>query len=339
MGATHLHRVRQSFERICRQRLGDNLAREDMERLFPSTMAAEAPPATAGDVSRAYYEDVGRYFDDDAEQFAERYRINRTLSRMRDRFREVTAPHTFNTALEIGCGPGIDLAYWAGRRPQAQIYGIDVSNNMVRLAESRLAQAGATNAHCAVGSVEDVDQLFPGKRFDMVYVYFGALNTVTDLRAAARCIRSCMSSDGVAVLTFVNRWFVLETVWYLLSFRWKRAFARWRPVWGGYAAHRSLPSRCYSPGQIRTAFAPELRVQHREGFSILHPAWHRDRWVRRFPRLCDGLWRVDRILCRTPLWCLGEYALYVLVPEENVGDGRFRTSVAKGAAGQERTVP
>ena len=161
--------------------------------------------------------------------------------------------------------------------------------------------------------MEDLPALFPGMQFDFAYCYFGALNTTEDLRRAAQGMHQVLAPGGAAVLTFVNRWYLVEFLYGLLRFRWRKAFARLRPVWGGYANERTLESRCFSPRQIRSGFGPEFEFVHRRGYCLLYPAWYRNpRWVDRHPGLSEWLWRGDRFLNRTPLWPLGEYALYVL---------------------------
>lgn len=258
-----------------------------------------------------YYEQVAAYYDFDAPNFEERAKQNAVLGRIREDFRAVSEPFVTGNVLEIGCGPGLDLLYWAQRKPQAHFYGLDISPAMLEHARRNVSAAGVSNVETAVGSVEE--DPFPGVQFDFAFCYFGALNTTRDLTQAARAIRGVLRPEGVAVLTFVNQWYLFEIFWSFLTGKWRRAIARLRPVWGGYASGRSLESRCYSPGQIQRCFGPYFEIVGTRGYSILYPAWYRhERWVKRWPRLCNFLWQVDRFLSRTPCWRLGEYALYIL---------------------------
>jgi hypothetical protein len=142
-------------------------------------------------------------------------------------------------------------------------------------------------------------------------VFFGALNTVADLRQAARVLKSRLKPDGTMVLTFVNKWYLTDTMIHLLRFRFHRAFKRFKNAWGGYSDQHFLASRCYSPPEIRKAFGDEFRITHRKGYSILYPAWYRTHLIYRLGRKVSNiLWDTDQILNHTPAWCLGEYALY-----------------------------
>ena len=260
-----------------------------------------------------YYQKVAAYYDFDSQNFEERAQQNGVLCRIRSQFREASQPFVKGNVLEIGCGPGLDLVYWARQRPDAMIYGIDISPGMLTRARANCAGEALSNAHAALGSVEDVNSLFPGVRFDCVICYFGALNTARDLRQAAQAIYGAMNPDGVAVLTFVNRWYLFELGWNLARGKWRRATARLQEVWGGYATARTLESRCYSPGDIAQAFGSRFSIEARRGYSILYPAWYRyETWVKRFPIISGALWGIDHALNLTPFWRFGEYALYVL---------------------------
>jgi hypothetical protein len=98
---------------------------------------------------------------------------------------------------------------------------------------------------------------------------------------------------------------------HLLRLRPRKAFKRFRDVWGGYSDLYHLESRCFSPREVMKAFGDDFALTRRQGYSILYPAWYRANWIARLGRRFSNLlWYVDRLLNHTPAWCLGEYALY-----------------------------
>lgn len=72
----------------------------------------------------------------------------------------------FGAALEIGCGPGRLMRPLS--RYFGEIHGVDVSDEMIRLARERLRDV--PNAHPHHGSGADLG-LFPDAKFDFVYSY------------------------------------------------------------------------------------------------------------------------------------------------------------------------
>jgi len=261
--------------------------------------------------SGKYYQQVADYYDHEACSYEERYWKNLVAQRIRQSFREVVKAHTFDNVLEVGCGTGLDLAHFGSIFPERKIYGIDISPAMVTQASRKIRDSELGNVRVAVGSPEDLQDLFPEVRFDHVYVFFGALNTVENLSEVSRMLKSRMKPNGTMVLTFVNKWYLVDMLISLLKFRFKRAFLRLRKIWGGYSPQYHLKSRCLSPAEIRKAFGADFSITHSRGYSILYPAWYRLHWTYRLGRrICDALWQADRLLNRTPAWCLGEYALY-----------------------------
>ncbi|MBN2356560.1 class I SAM-dependent methyltransferase [candidate division KSB1 bacterium] len=258
-----------------------------------------------------YYHQVASYYDEEADVFEQHYRNNPVLQRLRNDFRLVSESYPFQSALEIGCGPGIDLDYFARKYPHRQFYGIDVSPAMVAQARAKLARLSRQNAVAEVGTPESIVDLFDGRRFDLIYCYFGALNTVPDLKQTAMLLSQALSEQGTMVLTFVNRWYWFDIVWNMLRLRWRRAWARPLNLWRGYAPNRPLTSDCRSAREIKRAFKPVAKLQRRKGYSILFPAWYRQAFIPTRGMLGKVLWRLDQLMNHTLFWNLGEYSLYV----------------------------
>ena len=261
--------------------------------------------------SSRYYQKVADYYDREACHYEERYWGNVTAQRIRQSFREEVKTHSFNTVLEIGCGTGLDVSHFASIYPERSVYGIDVAPAMVASAARKIQEFGLENASVMVGTPEELQALFPDVQFDHIYVFFGALNTVLDLRRVAGVLKQRMKRNGTMVLTFVNKWYLVDMLIDLLKLRFKKVFRRVGKIWGGYSDLHYLESRCFSPREIKKAFGDDFQITGRSGYSILYPAWYRVYLVFRLGRrISEMLWRVDRILNHTPAWCLGEYALY-----------------------------
>jgi ubiquinone/menaquinone biosynthesis C-methylase UbiE len=268
-------------------------------------------------MSKTFYEIVGDYYDYDAPDFDYRYWQNPTLQRIRQSFREQVKRYEFEKILEIGCGTGIDVLHFAKTQPNANIFAIDVSGQMCSISRQKLAEHGIENATVEKGTTEDIEHLFPNEKFDVVYVFFGALNTVDDLSLAAKNIEKCMKNGGVAVLTFVNKHYVAGVLIELMKLRFKAAFSRLKKQWGGYSPSKNLPSQCYTPKQIADAFSGLNRV-YSKGYSILHPAWYYNRLNKLLgKRGRRVLWNIDSLISKTLFWRFGEYTLFVFKKPDN----------------------
>jgi ubiquinone/menaquinone biosynthesis C-methylase UbiE len=107
-----------------------------------------------------YYVAFGRRDQEDEEFFSSAADVVRRLRGDLKRLRARDA------ALEIGCGPGRLMRPMS--RHFAEIHGVDVSDEMVRLARERLR--GAPNAFAHATSGADL-AMFPDEKFDFVYSY------------------------------------------------------------------------------------------------------------------------------------------------------------------------
>ncbi len=257
-----------------------------------------------------FYHKVESYYDGDAADFDKRYWSNPVLQRIRQDFREQVKRYHFNQMLEIGYGTGLDLIHFATTFPQVRVAGIDISGEMHRVANNRILNSGLRNVTAHKGEIEDIDSLFPDQKFDMIFVFFGALNTVSNLEQAAARLYHHTTPGGVLVLSFVNKYYLGGMLIELFKLRLRAAFSRLKPVWGGYSPVKFLPSHCYSPSEIMKAFSG-FQLMARKGYSIVHPAWYYHRINSLLGGLRRFLWSADELLNRTPLWKYGEYTLFV----------------------------
>ena len=259
----------------------------------------------------AYYDEVAAYYDVEADEFEARVCDNHVRQHMLDAFRRVTLEHQPKRMLEIGYGPGVDM-FWFAEQPEVEVvHGLDVTPAFHRMVLAKAKILGEGKVKPMLGSAEDAHAKMGQEKVDTVFVYFGALNTTTDLDASARAIAEVLKPGGRAVLSVVNRWYLFDVLWNIVMLRPRAAMARLRPVWGGYSPTRYLPSVCYSARSVNKAFSPHLKRVRREGFCITHPAWYRHQWAPKGSLRNRLFLFADRVLKHTPLWNLGEYSLYV----------------------------
>lgn len=114
-----------------------------------------------------YYVAFSRREQDDAEFLATAAEVVIGLRNARKRLRLPGQPLPPGLkALEIGCGPGRLMRHLS--RDFAEIHGIDVSDEMIRLAAEKLRDV--SNAHLYHAEKSDLS-IFPDESFDFVYSY------------------------------------------------------------------------------------------------------------------------------------------------------------------------
>lgn len=258
-----------------------------------------------------YNEAVAEYYDSEADNFEQRTSENHVVSQLRGFFRAVTLSYKPKRILEIGYGPGLDMIWFADRDEIEVVHGVDITPGFHRIVSEKASSREDSKVIPHLGAAEEIEEIVGNSSVDSVIVFFGALNTTSDLEGVAKAISEVLEPGGVAVLTFVNRWYLFDILWNLALLRPKKAFARQKSVWGGYSPTRHIPSHCPSAREVRRAFRQHLRLVEQKGYCITHPAWYRKQWApsgSMRTRLCHA---IDRIIQYTPFWNLGEYSLYV----------------------------
>jgi SAM-dependent methyltransferase len=115
--------------------------------------------------------------------------------------------------LEIGAGPGFLAAIMAANRPEANITTIDISPDMVRLADDFMKEKGIQDrVRSLVGDVGDRAFLKSLGKFDLVYSTF-SVHHWKDPELSVANIRGAVRDGGVVYL------YDLNSVWWL---RWLR---------------------------------------------------------------------------------------------------------------------
>jgi S-adenosylmethionine-diacylgycerolhomoserine-N-methlytransferase len=103
-----------------------------------------------------------------------------------------------DSALEIGCGTGRNLALAGRHFRRARLHGLDISQEMLKSAEAKLAGRIASGAiHLARADATDFDAgaLFGRTQFDRVWFSY-TLSMIPDWRAALAQGMACVAPGG-----------------------------------------------------------------------------------------------------------------------------------------------
>jgi len=176
-------------------------------------------------------EEVGRYFNEHAQDFDSIYEDDKGLRRgLRDRLSRGTVlrrleyvqayadKHEPGTALDIGCGAGrfcVPLALGG-----AHVTGLDFAAEMIEMAKSRAEEAGV-EANTEFDVADFMDWEAPA-RFDLTLAV-GVLDYVADPAALLRKMNK--DTHGSCIVSFPKRWH------YLVPLRWARLRAARCPVY------------------------------------------------------------------------------------------------------------
>jgi S-adenosylmethionine-diacylgycerolhomoserine-N-methlytransferase len=106
------------------------------------------------------------------------------------------------TVLEVGCGTARNLVQAARRYPQAQLYGLDISEAMLRTARTSVARGGlASRITLAAGDATafDTDALFGVPSFDRVFISY-ALSMIPAWPEVVKCAAAHVAPGGTLLI-------------------------------------------------------------------------------------------------------------------------------------------
>jgi S-adenosylmethionine-diacylgycerolhomoserine-N-methlytransferase len=106
------------------------------------------------------------------------------------------------TVLEVGCGTARNLIQAARRYPQARLYGIDISEAMLRTARASVARGGlSSRIALAAGdaAASDPGALFGLKSFDRVFISY-ALSMIPAWTEVVRSAAACVAPGGTLLI-------------------------------------------------------------------------------------------------------------------------------------------
>jgi 2-polyprenyl-3-methyl-5-hydroxy-6-metoxy-1,4-benzoquinol methylase len=160
-----------------------------------------------------------------------------------------------DSILDLGCGTGEDAVRLAHRG--VRVRALDASPEMVKIARSR--------GVCAeIGNIEDLQQ-FEGK-FQGVISNFGALNCIADLESIRRPLARLVLPSGFLAICLMNRFCLIESLYYLSRLRFQKATRRWRGR--AFVASLALDVFYPLPHRVMNALRPEFRLIRRVGIGL-----------------------------------------------------------------------
>lgn len=138
--------------------------------------------------------------------------------------------------LDVACGTGVLLSLLHEQIPGAELFGIDGSQDMLALAQKRLAGVSHLRLeHVAVGQDAQADFPFPIESFDLI-TCTNALHAMPDPIATLTSLHRLLVPGGQLLLE--------DFIWHLPSFSWRILAGLARRVGTGFLHPYSLVQAC-----------------------------------------------------------------------------------------------
>ncbi len=228
------------------------------------------------DALAAYYDHIQSAYNQIAAEYDTTVGMNAVSARAKRLAIDVIRAQTPSKGrlLDIGCYTGIEALALAGSG--YQVLGVDLSPEMVRLAQSKAkkwrldAQARFVTARASDLEVLASDRLVP---FDTVYSVYGTLNLEPQILRFKKALHPLLKERGAFVCGLLNPTVLYELLAapLLLKFHGYRKLARRAvPTRIGLGNQRVL-TYLYTPSEFAKLMAPEFSLEEARGLHILYP--------------------------------------------------------------------
>jgi SAM-dependent methyltransferase len=194
--------------------------------------------------------------------------------------------------LDLGCGTGIDAAYFATRG--YSVVAADWSPRMVARAGERADAAGlAGRVTTLVAGAQELARLeLPP--FDGIYSNLGPLNCAADLEAVAAGCAALLKPGGRLIASVIGRVCPWELAYYTLRGELGRAWVRARRGMVPVGLNdRVVWTRYYTPREFYRAFAARFELASCRGLSLFLPPPYLVGLYEGHPRLGAALAALD----------------------------------------------
>jgi S-adenosylmethionine-diacylgycerolhomoserine-N-methlytransferase len=129
------------------------------------------------------------------------------------------------SVLEIGCGTGRNLLHVANRYPARQLFGIDISDEMLKTACAALARQGVADVRLAQADATafDANRVLGQPQFDRVFFSY-TLSMVPDWRQALQLAAQAVAPGGELHVVDFGDCAALPAFVKSALYRWLKAF-------------------------------------------------------------------------------------------------------------------
>ena len=130
------------------------------------------------------------------------------------------------SVLEIGCGTGRNLMGVARRYPTARIYGLDISEEMLKSATNSLERSGnrsRTVLACADATTFQAEKCFGQSKFDRMFFSY-TLSMIPDWQLALERALDCLGANGALHIVDFGQSAKLPKFFRSTLFAWLKLF-------------------------------------------------------------------------------------------------------------------
>lgn len=212
--------------------------------------------------------------------------------------------------LDVGCGTGIDAAYFAQRG--YHVTAIDASREMVNQTRQRIARENL-NVRVENFGASELEKL-GDEKFDAMYSDLGPLNCVADLKSVSEQCAKLLNPNDFLIVSVMARVCPIEILYFTLRGDFKQAMRRLpRKMLPVNLENGVVWTRYYDPREFYEFFKNDFELVTYRALNLFLPPPYLLRWHQRAGALAKSFAWLDARISPLPFFRnMGDHFLMTL---------------------------
>ncbi|MGX7667206.1 class I SAM-dependent DNA methyltransferase [Flavobacterium pedocola] len=210
--------------------------------------------------------------------------------------------------LEINCGTGED-AIWLAKQ-HFKVIATDISPEMIAVAKNK---ADLKNLNFQQADINQLSEIFPHVKFDLIFSNFGGLNCLskTELKAFFISATELLTENGRVVLVVMPKNTLWEQLYFLLKGNLKNALRRKKEVVLANVAGENVKTYYHNPKELVKVSNDSFRLNQAKPIGFFVPPSYLEPFFRSKPTLISILNRLEKSIKNQSF--LARYADHYLI--------------------------
>ena len=207
------------------------------------------------------------------------------------RYLEQQLPQKPVKILELNCGTGED-AVWLSKHGH-HVTATDVSAKMIDVTREKARNAGVELDTL----IWDLTTPFEGNdTYDIIFSNFGGLNCLSpeQMHTLKAELHRITKPNGMCIFVIMGNFCLMESIYFLTTFRFKSAFRRRRSVEARLSENNVIQTWYYSPSDISNTLRDNWQRMRVEPVGVVIPPSFLNPGCERHPKIFSAIKKLDR---------------------------------------------
>lgn len=212
------------------------------------------------------------------------------------------------TILEINCGTGED-AIWLAKQ-NFEVVATDISAEMIAVSKSK---SDLKNLSFQQADINDLSEVFPGTKFDLIFSNFGGLNCLSknELSTFFKTATGLLTENGHLILVVMPKNTLWEQFYFLLKGDFKNIFRRKKEFAVANVGNENVKTYYHNPKELEKLSKASFKPNQVKPIGFFVPPSYLEPFFKNKPNGISLLSQMENLIKNQSF--LAQYADHYLI--------------------------